>query len=213
MNTFTTANNARGVRRLLRHLLAPIALGFVLVTASISAQGLTFYRFKNAQGITMISTKIPAEFISKGYDIVSSDGRLIERIAAEPSAEEKQRILDAQAEAERFKKRDRALLSRYSSVSDIESERTRKLNQLDTDIELRKRSIEKTDEETALWQSKAADEERRGQKVSQATLNKLASLRDQKTSVLTAIAQKEKERQTAIEKFEEDIERFRVIRP
>lgn len=194
-------------------MVAPLALGIALLAANVSAQELKFFRFKNAQGITVISTKIPSEFIGKGYDIVTSDGRLIERVPAEPTAEEKQRILEAQAEAERLKKRDRALLSRYSSVRDIEAERARKLAQLDTDIKLRERSVEKVNEETTLWQSKAADEERRGQQVSAGTLDKLSRLSEQKQSILLIIKQKKRERQQAIKHFEEDIARFQIIRP
>lgn len=190
-----------------------LGLGIALFSAKSSAQELKFYRFKNADGITVISTKIPSQFIGKGYDIVTSDGRLIERVAAEPSAAEKQRILEEQAEAERLKKRDRALLSRYSSVGDIKADRSRKLAQFDADIKSRRRNIEKVNEETTLWQSKAADEERLGQPVSAATLEKLAQLREQKAAILLTIEQKEQERLETIRRYESDIARFSIIRP
>ena len=194
-------------------MLGSVVLGFCLQLGNVSAQEPKFYRFKNADGITVISTRIPSQFISKGYDIVTSSGRLIERVPAEPTAEEKQRILAAQAEAERLKKRDRTLLSRYSSVGDIEADRSRKMAQLDGDIKARERSVNKVDEEIALWQSKAADEERRGQTVSAATLDKIARLREQKDAILFTISQKHSERKTALAKFEDDIARFRIIRP
>jgi len=200
-------------RRFLPCIMLSLALVAPLLSTNTTAQELKFYRYKNASGITVISTRIPSKFVRKGYDIVTRDGRLIKSIPAEPSAEEKQKILEAQAEAERLKKRDRQLLSRYSSVSDIEADRARKLALFDTDLMLRKRNIEKINEETTLWQSKAADEERRGQAVSAATLDKLVQLKAQKEAIELAIQQKQKEQQQAIDRYASDIARFKIIRP
>ena len=200
-------------RRCWPRILLWLVMSSALVSVNTSAQTIKFYRFKNAEGVTVISTQIPSQFIRQGYDIVTSDGRLLETVPPEPTAAEKQQILEAQAEAERMKKRDRELLSRYSSVSDIEADRSRKLAQLDTDLQLRQRNIEKVDEQTTLWQSKAADEERRGQAVSAATLDKLVQLREQKAAILATIEQKKRERQATIKRFESDIARFRIIRP
>lgn len=194
-------------------IAASIVLGLSLLMAQASAQELKFFRYKNAEGITVISTQIPSQFISKGYDIVTSSGRLIERVPAEPTAEEKQRILEAQAEAERQKKQDRELLSLYGRVEDIEADRTRKLAQIDANLKLRERNVNKVNEDITLWQSKAADEERRGQQVSTATLDKLARLREQKNSILLTIEQKRNERKDVMQKFEKYIARFKVIRP
>jgi len=206
-------NYPTSARRLLPCIMLSLALVAPLLSANTTAQELKFYRYKNASGITVISTRIPSQFVRKGYDIVTRDGRLIQRIPAEPSAEEKQRILEAQAEAERLKKSDRELLSRYSSVNDIEADRSRKLTQFDSDLIQRRRSIEKINEETTLWQSKAADEERRGQAVSAATLDKLAQLRAQKKSIEFAIKQKQQERKQAMERYDSYAARFKIIRP
>lgn len=196
-----------------RNWFCGLALAGIVALPLLSfAQSITFYRFKNANGVTVISTQIPSNAVRQGYDIVTSSGRLIERIAPEPTPEEKQRILEARAEEERLRLYDEDLLRRYSSVADIESDRSRRLVLLDNDIELRERGIKKIDEQTELWQSKAADEERRGQAVSAATLGKLSRLQEEKQTLISTVQQRKQERLQVIERFDKDIERFRLIR-
>lgn len=197
-------NKASSINRVL-------IIALCLLLPAISWANTQFYRYYNENGILVISTRIPPEMISNGYDIVGSDGKLIQRVEPELNPTEKALLLQQQAEEKRQRALDQALIRRFSRVSDIENERDRKLQQINTDIRLRYLSVEKLDEEIARWQSIAADDERLGQEVSESTVDKLNALTQERLQVLATIDEKEMEKVIVTDQYQSDIMRFMRI--
>jgi hypothetical protein len=193
-----------------------ILLIFSLVTtmalsAHASAQNTIFYKYINAKGVNVVSSRIPSEYVKKGYDIISSDGRLIQRIPPELSAEEKVRLI---AETERLKKikdRDTLLLRRYSRPDDIEASKQRKLSQIENRVWLIDRNIEKLNSKIDLYQSLAAEDERAGKKISIDTLWSIEKLKSDRDIELNKRKQKTEESNHVIKSHDKDIARLKEI--
>ena len=56
----------------------------ILMSASASTLAGNLYRYENDQGIMVINDTVPPEFVHKGYDVLNSSGRVIERVSGEP---------------------------------------------------------------------------------------------------------------------------------
>jgi len=189
-----------------------LALFFGGVLAAV-AQDIIYYRYINDKGYKVISTQIPSRYVKRGYDITTVDGRLIERVAPEPSAKEKAKFLQKIEEQKRLQEWDTELLKRYSHPVDIESAKQRKLVQNTNSIGIIRRNIEKIDQEINRYQSLAAADEREGRDVSGDTLASIARLQRERVVEKKEEGEREKERQQIIESYDEDIARFKVIRP
>jgi len=193
-----------------------ILLIFSLVTtmalsAHALAQNTVFYKYINAKGVNVVSSRIPSEYVKKGYDIISSNGRLIQRIPPELSAEEKVRLI---AETERLKKikdRDTLLLRRYSRPDDIEAAKQRKLSQIKNRVWLIDRNIEKLNSKIDLYQSLAAEDERAGEKISIDTLWSIEKLKSDRDLEINKRKQKTEESNHVIKSHDKDIARLKEI--
>jgi hypothetical protein len=193
-----------------------ILLIFSLVTtmalsAHALAQNTIFYKYINAKGVNVVSSRIPSEYVKKGYDIISSNGRLIQRIPPELSAEEKVRLI---AETERLKKikdRDTLLLRRYSRPDDIEAAKQRKLSQIENRVWLIDRNIEKLNSKIDLYQSLAAEDERAGEKISIDTLWSIEKLKSDRDLEINKRKQKTEESNHVIKSHDKDIARLKEI--
>jgi hypothetical protein len=193
-----------------------ILLIFSLVTtmalsAHALAQNTVFYKYINAKGVNVVSSRIPSEYVKKGYDIISSNGRLIQRIPPELSAEEKVRLI---AETERLKKikdRDTLLLRRYSRPEDIEAAKQRKLSQIENRVWLIDRNIEKLNSKIDLYQSLAAEDERAGEKISIDTLWSIEKLKNDRDIEINKRKQKTEESNHVIKSHDKDIARLKEI--
>lgn len=190
-----------------------VMLGLFLVVSASVAQGVPYYRYINEKGVKVISTQIPSRYVKRGYDIIAVDGRLIERVAPEPTGAEKERLIKQQREQKRLKEWDAELLKRYSHPKDIEAAKQRKLAQNMNSIGILKRNVEKIDQEINRFQGLAAADEREGREVSLDTLESIERLKREKVVELKEVAEREKERQQITESYDRDIERFEVIRP
>lgn len=197
----------------IRHILLIVSVVTAMaLSAHASAQKTIFYKYINAKGINVISSRIPSEYVKKGYDIVTSDGRVIQTIPPELSAEEKVLLI---AEIERLKKlkeRDTLLLRRYSHPDDIEAAKQRKLSQNQSRIGLIDLNIEKLNAQIDLYQSLAAEDERAGKKISPATIWSIEELRSDRKLELNERQQRIKDSSRIIEEHDKDIARLKIIR-
>ena len=193
-----------------------ILLIFRLVTtmalsAHALAQNTIFYKYINAKGVNVVSSRIPSEYVKKGYDIISSNGRIIQTIPPELSAEEKMHVI---AETERLKKikdRDTLLLRRYSRPDDIEAAKQRKLSQIENRVWLIDRNIEKLNSQIDLYQSLAAEDERAGKKISIDTLWSIEKLKSDRDIEINKRKQKTEESNHVIKNHDKDIVRLKEI--
>lgn len=194
-------------------LLLGLAFVSVLIAPKSFSQDVPYYRYINENGVKVISTQIPSRYVKRGYDIITVNGRLIERVAPEPTGAEKEKLRKQQKEQQRLKEWDAELLKRYSHPADIESAKQRKLAQNMNSIGILKRNVEKIDQEINRYQSLAASDEREGRDVSADTLESIERLKRERSVELNEVSEREQERKQIVESYDKDIERFKVIRP
>jgi len=177
------------------------------------SQDAVYYKYVNKKGVNVISSRIPSEYVKKGYDIVTFDGRLIKSVAPELSSEEKAQLKIENVRLKKLKEWDAQLLRRYSHPDDIEAAKQRKLSQNQSRVGLIDLNIEKINTEIDLFQSLAAEDERAGRQVSEETMISIEKFKKDRELELEKKRQKVEESNRIIEEHDRDISRFKIIRP
>jgi predicted RNase H-like nuclease (RuvC/YqgF family) len=186
------------------------ATAFVAATAAEAGM----YRYTDQNGQVVISNTIPQEATKRGYDILSSNGRVIDTIPPAPTKEE---IAAREAEKQHQKalknqqEEDRRLLKRYSHPDQAVRAMHRKIRELEGLIQLKRGNISVISSQLDNEQSRAADMERAGRDIPQATLDKIRRLESQIRDIEREIRSQINELESLREDFEQDIERLEKI--
>lgn len=197
-----------------------LAVFGVMTTSGVAHAQERFFRYQNADGVTVIDDRVPPQFAQKGYAILDSNGRVIEVVPRSLTEAERQES-DSTAvkerlraeEAERQQRYDIMLLGRYSSVEDIEAAELRKIDEIKVRINLLKANISNLKKQLEERQGQAAEIERSGQPVPSELPSTIESLRAEIAENERLIGRHEQERETTETRFRYDIERFKVLRP
>lgn len=185
-----------------------LALGF---SAQVAAN---MYRYTDENGQIVISSTIPQEATKRGYDILSNNGRVIETIPPAPTEEE---IAAREAEKQRQKElaeqreKDRALLKRFSHPDQAVKAMHRKIRELEGLIQLKRGNISVISSQLDSEQSRAANMERAGREIPEATLEKIRRLESQIRDVEREITSQTQEIEELRKAFEADIERLEEV--
>lgn len=147
----------------MRKLLCRVGLG-LLVGASFTAQA-DLYRYVDDRGTTVLDSRVPAEFVSRGYEVLDAHGRVKEVMPAAPTREEREASRRASAEQERQRAADATLLRLYSSPSDLDRARQRQVSQIDNLIATSEGNISVLRDQRDELQARAAAQERAGRTV------------------------------------------------
>ncbi len=181
--------------------------------------GKLLYRYKNASGVIVLDSKIPKEYVSKGYSIIDAYGSVIEEIPPALSEEEKQKLAaeeKAALELDRKKKlrakADEKLLKTFADPEDAERARDRQIETLDIQINITRGNIKRLEESLVLENQKAANMERSGSKVSEEILQSIARIENQIKKANSFILGKEQEKVDLKKVFEVDIQRLRQLK-
>lgn len=125
-------------------LLAAVA---ALVACAGAAQADT-YRWVDEKGVVHYGDNVPPEYSKRERDLLNEQGITVERLPAEPTAEEllelerqRQEELRRQKVAEEQRKYDRILLNTYLSTADIERLRDERLETLASRLRLNDHAI------------------------------------------------------------------------
>lgn len=183
----------------------------LLVLAASPAAAADLYRYKNAEGNTVIDYRIPPEYVKNGYEVVSEEGVVL-RVVAPQLTDEQRAAADAEErqkrEAERLREWDESLLRRYSTVADIEAARDRALGDLLIRVSILKSNKRSLKQQVENYQSQAAEAQRRGREVSDDHLEAIEDLQSEMTATDRAIAERENEIDIVESAYQEDIDRF-----
>jgi chromosome segregation ATPase len=172
------------------------------------------YRYTDENGQVVISGTIPQEASRRGYDILNRKGRVIETIDPEPTDEEiaaREAEEKRQAEAERQRELDRKLLERYSHPDEAVRAMHRKIRELQGLNQLKRGNISVIVSQLDNEQSRAADLERSGRDIPEATLEKIRRLEAQIRDIEREINSQNADIKALRERFEADIERLEDI--
>ncbi|USE36895.1 hypothetical protein [Endozoicomonas sp. SCSIO W0465] len=96
--------------------------GVLSATGANRASAQSLYKYKNLEGITVISSNIPSEFVHLGYSILDRNGRTIDTIPPVMTSDQKNQLEDLKfrkARQEREAELDRELLFLYGTPDEI----------------------------------------------------------------------------------------------
>ena len=186
----------------------------LLVSLSLSAWGQTkYYRYTNKEGVKVMNSVVPPEYVKFGYEIVTLSGDVLEIVEPAPTPEEAERLAAQRQREMELGKWDEYLLKRYSSVADIEAAKERKLEDFETSVSILRGNAANIRGQIEQVQARAANMERAGRKVPESTVNSLRALEIELTDTERQLALREADKKELADKYDADIERFRQIRP
>ncbi|SFJ66357.1 protein of unknown function [Marinobacter persicus] len=191
--------------------LITATLAGLLVTTSTQAN---MYRYKDENGQTVISSSVPQEATKRGYEILGNNGRVIEKVAPAPTAEEiaaREAEKERQRQAELQRQEDEKLLQRYSHPNQAVRAMHRKIGEMEGIIQLKRGNISVLASQLDGEQSRAADMERSGRDVPQASLDKIQRLEAQIRDIEAEIASQRKQIEAMKQEFMADIERLEEV--
>ena len=175
---------------------------------AVETQSKVMYRYKNDQGVTVMDSAIPPQYVDKGYEILSRSGKLIKRVAPALVGPEAERLrAERQARTEQARA-DVQLRRTYSNVADIEAAKRRNLESLRGNIVILETNVTSANNRLESSLSRAAELERSGRAVPDDVLKNITNLEQEITNLHLQIKQREVEFQTMSEKFDADRKRF-----
>ncbi len=187
-------------------------LAAVIGVAATAEAGM--YRYKDDNGRLVISNTIPQEATKRGYDILNNSGRVVETVAPAPTEEElaaREAEKQRQKALERQQEQDRQLLKRYSHPDQAVRAMHRKIRELEGLIQLKRGNISVISSQLDSEQSRAADMERAGRTIPDATLEKIRRLESQIRDLEREISIQTREINELKADFEADIERLEEV--
>ena len=196
---------------LIRPAITAFATALLLFPATASAN---LYRYMDENGQVVISNTIPQAASERGYDILNNNGQVVETVDPAPTAKE---IAEREARKRREEKaavqleQDRKLLERFSHPDEAVRAMYRKVRELEGVSQLKRGNISVIENQLDTEQSRAADLERSGRNISEATLKKIRRLESNIRDIERAITSQQAEIDAVRRRFLEDIERLESI--
>lgn len=156
-----------------------VLTGLLISVAAFGGQA-QLYRYVDDKGITVLDNRVPPEFVSRGYEVLDSNGRVREVIPAAPTPQELQANREAREAQAQQHQSDTTLLRLYSSQADLDRAHARQLAQIDILIQAARDEIAGVQDQREALQQRAAVQERAGREVDAQILQDLAHA-DQET--------------------------------
>lgn len=190
-------------KRIVRELL--LAGSCLLAGLAPATQAENYlYRYENDAGVKVLNHAIPPEFAQKGYEILSSTGRLVKVVPPAPSDGEVAEETAKRQLREQFE----VLKRRYSSTEDIEKAKSRRLENINTNISILRGNIGSINIRIENLMSKAAEQERLGRAVPQDVLQQLTDSRAELTVAEANLQARIDEYKAISERFDKDMLTF-----
>ena len=199
------------------HFLIKILLtGGFLITLSVNTLAVeskseikkVFYRYTTDNGRKAVSQTMPPQYIRNGYEVLTISGEIIKVVPPAPAEEDAERIAKERKAAKEQAKYDLELRQTYSSLADIDSAKTRNLQELVNTIDILKGNLASTKAQLKVQEGHAAAIERGGKTVSEDILKNIATLKAEEKDLNVQIKQREEEHQAAAGKYDQARARF-----
>ena len=177
----------------------------------------------NSDGVRECGNSVPPQYAQQGHTEKSHSGQTIKTTSrAKTQAElarerqEKERLAVLRAEEDRLKReaerRDRVLLSTYTTEEDLLLARKGQLAAIDSRIRHTEQILAKLQDSLKGLQSEAADLERGGSPVSTDLLGKIGNVRHQISENKGSILARSQEKEDISSRFGADLLRFRELK-
>ena len=195
-------------------------LAIVVMLALLSSYAFSdnLYRYKNDVGGTVVDWHVPAKFAGRGYEVLNSQGQVIEVVPRQLSEGELQNKdlverlrQDAEVERARLAEWDKFLLLRYSSVEDIDAARERGLRELRIRLSILASNQRVSRSRLEALLARVADTERRGDVPLQQDVEAIAALRADIATTSRAIEEREAQVLEVTRDYGKDRARFEQL--
>ncbi|RDX36048.1 hypothetical protein DZA50_05335 [Kangiella sp. HD9-110m-PIT-SAG07] len=198
----------------LKHLL----LFLTLVVAAAAVDAKNFYRFKDSNGRLVVKDYLPNSALKSGYEVINESGRLIERVPAMMTKEEKQaervrqeKLAKQQAKERKARLHDRMLLRQYRTIDDIKRTEENQTASLDINISILNGHNKTLDKKLTDLQSSAANFERKGKAIPKSVLSQIDATKEQINENNASIDRYNKQVKAIEEQFKSDLVRFKEL--
>lgn len=192
-----------------------LVTGLILIFATDSVLAANYYRYKDENGVTVLGRTIPPHLVGNGYEVIGSNGRVLEKVAPALTPQEiKERDARIAAEQkrkedeERQRKADEDLLRLYSHPNEAARIRDRKVQDLEAAIKLKQTKIASLESQIQENQSKAANFERGGKVIPEALVNSITLLKTEVGKIEMDIQLHEKDIISTKQTFVKTIQRL-----
>jgi hypothetical protein len=193
-------------------LLVLITCSALLLSGWLAAQntaaGKVVYRYKNKEGVTVLDSTIPPQYVNNGYEIMSLSGKVLKVVAPVVQGAEGERLQREKLQREQRERDDIQLRRSYSNVTDIDAAKTRNLESLRGNISILEANLASARTRLQSYQKQAAAIERTGRALPEDLLKNINSLGQEEKDIQLQIQQREEEYKAVAKKFEEDRKRF-----
>ena len=186
------------------------ALPLLLLLGAVSslAGAAELYRYVNDKGVTVLDRLgVPPQFISKGYEVLNEQGRVVKVVPPAPSEAERKRLAEEKAMASS----DAQLQRLYSTVDDVERARVRKLEEIDGQTSVARANQQSLRTQQAALQAQAADIERAGRQVPEHLLVQIDNLRAEQGNLDKEIQRFVEMRKQVDASFQADKQRMKYL--
>lgn len=180
----------------------------LLAQARGNSDGRVIYRYKNDQGVVVMDSKIPPEYVAKGYEVVTLSGTVLRVVEASLEGEEAEAAERARLARQELARSDVQLRRSYSSVLDIDSAKERNLQSLRSNIGILEANQHNNQGRMRQARETAAAAERLGREVPAEILKAIADLELEERDLAAQISQREVEYEQVSAKFDADRARF-----
>lgn len=167
-----------------------------------------FYRYTTNDGRKAVSQTMPPQFVRNGYEVLTLSGQIIKVVPPAPPEADAERVAKERKAAKEQAKYDLELRQTYSSLADIDSAKTRNLQELVNTINILNANLASTKAQLKVQEGHAAAIERSGKTVTEDILKNIATLRAEEKDLNVQIKQREEEHQTASAKYDQARARF-----
>lgn len=179
-----------------------------LAVAQNTSASKVIYRYKNKEGVTVLDSKIPPEYVNNGYELISLSGKVLKTVEPAVQGAEGQRLYRERMEREAREREDVQLRRSYSNVADIDAAKTRNLESLRSNISILQANLTSARTRLQSYQSQAAAIERAGRQLPEDLLKNISNLVQEEKDIQIQIQQREEEYKSVEQKFDEDRKRF-----
>jgi len=179
-------------------LLTALASPFA---GAADAPPMVYYRYVDSHGVMVMDRQgVPPEYVAKGYQVVNTQGRVVQTVPPAPTAEEirKQQAATAQAAA------DDQLLHTYPSLNELDHAKVRRLAEVDAMVALANGNLQTLKVQQDGLQAQAADVERNGHPVPAELLEQIKGVQAQRADTNARIVNYQAIRQQVDQKFTQD---------
>jgi len=193
-----------------------VCLLFVIFsTQSIAAQ---LYRYKNEQGNLVMGQAIPPKFVSRGYDILNAQGRIIETIPPALNAkqiaqrdalfEQEEQVKIAQAAQDEI---DSNLKQLYSHPDDAVRILQRRIQDIKSVIQVKTIRINNAKKQIREQEELAANKQRKGLSIPKSTFEKIGVFKKDISNAQADILELKQEFDIILSEFDVKIRRLEQI--